>query len=219
MLKVTNNNISFNRGESVALEFNLVRNDGVPYILPKVNDSNFENPIDRTDYVTAIFTVRSGQYSDIIIQKVMNLEGKVMYSGKTDYCPGGFAKFTSQEVKETGSTSVDLITVTNDISAGNYYIYHSKVDGNDIYQIGIKDAEGQISVVPYRFAVILVLDFEDTAHISSAEYVYDLIIYAGKLKDASVLDSSNNEFPYSEVFWKFEAISPHKFTLEDTNNV
>lgn len=218
MLRVKNNDIYFARGESVALNFEVVRNDGVPYILPKIDNGGFENVLDRNDYVSAVFTVRSGQYSDIVIQKIMNLEGTVMYSGETDYSQYGYAKFSSQDVKETGSTSADLTTVTNDINAGNYYVYHSVSEGNDIYQVGIKDESGVISIAPYTFSLTLVLTFDDTADMSAAEYVYDLIIYAGKLKNPEVLEDNNNEFPYSDVLWKFEVVSPHKLTLEDTNN-
>lgn len=170
-----------------------------------------------TNFSTCAFTVRSGSYDDIVIEKYMNLEAPPMYSGYTDYSLGGYHKFTSQDIIETGTTSLDKVTAVNDIKAGKFAVYHSKADGKNIYQTVALQAN-DVQVVPYVFNVMLMLNFEDTENLEAKEYVYDVIAYLGRLSSSNVISSAYKGFPYNKVSWKKELIRPHKFVLEDTNN-
>lgn len=172
-----------------------------------------------TEFPTIAFTVRSGSYDSIVLEKYLNPKAPPMYGGDSDYAAGGYNKFTTDQIMETNSTSVSDSQVISDVNRGIYRVYHS-VDsyGKDIYQQVILLANGY-KVVPYVFNVVVVLNFEDTEMLEAKTYIYDVIAYEGITKGPQVFQSSFKGFPYSSVSWKKELIQPHKLVMEDTNNV
>lgn len=171
-----------------------------------------------TEFPTCAFTVRSGSYDSIVIQKYLNLKAPPMYAGDSDYALGGYNKFTTDELFETNSTSVSGNQVQQDIKNGIYRVYHSiDSNGNDIYQHALILVNGY-KVVPYVFNVVILIKFNDTELLEAKEYIYDVINYFGTTKGPQVFGSDFTSFPYSKVSIKKELISPHKFVLEDTNN-
>lgn len=171
-----------------------------------------------TEFPTIAFTVRSGSYDSIVLEKYLNLKAPPMYGGDSDYAAGGYNKFTTDEIMETNSTSVSDSQVITDVNRGIYRVYHSLDSyGKDIYQQVILLANGY-KVIPYVFNVVVILNFEDTEMLEAKTYIYDVIAYEGITKGPQVFQSSFKGFPYSSVSWKKELIQPHKLVIEDTNN-
>lgn len=169
------------------------------------------------EFPVCALTVKSGSYDSIVLAKYLNLSAPPMYEGHSDYSLGGYNKFTTDEIYETGTTSVPNSIVKADIDKGIYKIYHSKSGNRDIYELAILTAN-DYRIVSYVFNVIVPINFDDTEMLESKEYIYDVIAYIGTLKNPDVLSSDYKDFPFSKVMFKRELIQPHKFVLKDTNN-
>lgn len=192
---------------------------GAPLVLNAYKSGTIGKDLQKaTEFPTIAFTVRSGSYDSIVLEKYLNLKAPPMYGGDSDYAAGGYNKFTTDQIMETNSTSVSDSQVISDVNRGIYRVYHS-VDsyGKSIYQQVILLANGY-KVVPYVFNVVVVLNFEDTEMLEAKTYIYDVIAYEGITKGPQVFQSSFKGFPYSSISWKKELIQPHKLVIEDTNN-
>lgn len=219
MLKINNNNISFNRGETVALDLAVYSGDGTPFIFPKIT-SNMQALI--------AFTVRSSEYNDICIEKYLNMETTISYNGYMDYSIKGYAKFSTQEITECADTAAinayfgyaladgggnsiigsesqkaQRLTVAKNVSDGVFYCWCS----ND--QAGDAQSDNGRPVV-YSFEISIGIDHSDTAALEIKAYSYDMIAYIG--------ENANTTFPLSPIYWKKELITPHTFKMEDSNN-
>lgn len=169
------------------------------------------------DFPVCALTVKSGSYDSIVLAKYLNLSAPPMYEGVSDYSLGGYNKFTTDDIYETGTTSVLNSTVKTDIDKGIYRVYHSVSGNRDIYEIAVLTAN-DYRILSYVFSVIVPINFDDTEMLESKEYVYDVIAYIGTLKNPGVLSSDYNDFPFSKITFKRELIQPHKFVLKDSNN-
>lgn len=203
-LKIKNNDISFNRGETVTIEFLVYTADGKPYILPP-------KPSENIKPVLAL-TVRSGNYDSIVLVKYLDLSDKITYGGIVDNSANGYNKFTSQEIEDTDNPETYYQTVENRTKV-------CRVTGTtpEIFYCWASNTEdplGDGQVVGYSFALSIPITFEDTSELEAKAYVYDIIGYMGILKE----NVPETEFPLDIVLWKNEFITPHKFLLEDTNN-
>lgn len=212
-------NLPNNDGGSYLYEVQLIYTGGTVARLAAYKNGTLGTDIQKaTEFPTCAFTVRSGSYDSIVIQKYLNLKAPPMYAGDSDYALGGYNKFTTDELFETNSTSVSDNQVQQDIEKGIYRVYHSvDASGNDIYQHALILVNGY-KVVPYVFNVVILIRFSDTELLEAKEYIYDVINYFGTTKGPQVFGSDFTSFPYSKVSIKKELISPHKFVLEDTNN-
>jgi hypothetical protein len=211
MLKVKNSNIWLTRGETNMLSYTAVRRDGKPYILaPAAN--LLSALVDRQDYAILAFTVRTAVYGDIVLEKYFDLESAPMYNGVTDLTTGGFHKFSSQDI-------VPATNLSDVVQFNKVYL----LDGT--YVTRVKKSDGSNKVVPYSFKIQIPFFWSDTEKLETKEYIYDLTLYYGAL----VPEVSTNwpsrdtytKFPLQEnaVLVKIPLIPPHKFTVEDSNNV
>lgn len=203
----------------IELKYKQADTFGAPLVLNAYKSGTIGKDLQKaTEFPTIAFTVRSGSYDSIVLEKYLNLKAPPMYGGDSDYAAGGYNKFTTDQIMETNATSVSDSQVISDVNRGIYRVYHS-VDsyGKGIYQQVILLTNGY-KVVPYVFNVIVNINFDDTEMLEAKAYIYDVIAYEGITKGPQVFQSSFKGFPYSSVSWKKELIQPHKFVIEDTNN-
>jgi hypothetical protein len=206
MLTVKNNNIYVTRGETSALTYEVVKRSGEPYILAPMIDKSL--PVeDRVDYAVLAFTIKTGAFGQIVLAKYLDLESPPMYDGMSDYLPGGWHKFKTQRVQSVSQlsdmTETDLV-----------YKYQ------DAYYTVILTKHGTRQTVPYRFKILIPFTWKDLEALEPAEYTYDITLYYGKLT-AEELAGKNNDFPLEQDarLAKIPLVTPHKFTVGDSNNV
>ena len=206
MLQIRNNDIELTRGENAQIAFSAWTKDGKPYIMP---------PLPEDMWPVIAFTVRSGAYDSVIFALYFNMKSNPVINGQTDY--GGWTKYTSQVIKETGKTTLDLSTAQADLP--EHFVYHSVTsEGVDIYQQGLTNESGEIvDIVPYEFNFTIPIDHDVTKDIEAKDYIYDLILYYGIPREG-ILDPKLEGFPLENIIYKKELIAPHKFTIGDTNN-
>ncbi|MBR4889700.1 MAG: hypothetical protein IKU15_00090 [Clostridia bacterium] len=184
--------------------------------------NNVALAIGRAKLGIAAFTVRPVNYDNLVLTKYLNLTSVPVYDGKPDYSPGGYCKFTTQELKEL-SSPLTLDVGISDIEDGNVYVYHYRTRNIeigspdygktfDIYQHMCYTDNGW-QILPYTFELTVPLVHKDTAHLNITDYKYDVILYTG-----TEAHGDNIDFPLSYIDWKRELVSPHKFVMEDTNN-
>lgn len=208
------------RGENGMGRFVFYNPDGTPYILPPLDDE----ARDLNVHPVLCLTVRTFDGYNIIFTKYCDLFGTLSAIVDDvvmlDINELGFNKFISQEIKETNQSTLTLDFARSDIDENKYYVYHSIYDGTDIYQYILQNdklAQG-ITVVPYNFDIGIVFDHLDTTDLDSKEYIYDIILYYGIIKDKSVYNGWYDEDPFEKVFYKKQLLKPHKLILEDSNN-
>lgn len=205
-MKVRNNDIYITRGENFYFQIEVYNTDGTPYIIP---------PTDSVPIIA--FTIKPDTYRDTALEKYINLHEYIpRYNSEYDYFDKGLAKFTSQEIKELGdNTPLTLDIVKADIDDGNILVYHSKIDGIDVYQHGIKDYDGNIEVKPYEFVIPINLDYYDTHEFIVQNYTYDVILYIGELskidtEEAESADTESTDTEETDNRVKWDSIH-HKY--------
>lgn len=211
------NNIYIEYVEIIYKDMSVVSKYGTVMLIPNKGGLGGTELQKAAEFPVCALTVKSGSYDAIVLAKYLNLSAPPMYEGHSDYSLGGYNKFTTDEIYETGTTSVPNSIVKADIDKGIYKIYHSKSGNRDIYELAILTAN-DYRIVSYVFNVIVPINFDDTEMLESKEYIYDVIAYIGMLKNPDVLSSDYKDFPFSKVMFKRELIQPHKFVLKDTNN-
>ena len=168
-----------------------------------------------TEVLTSVLalTVRASNYDDIVMTKYLNLCGNTMQDGKTDYMPFGWNKFTTQDILESDSEiNLEAAMIENYLNNGTLQV--GKVDNNYYHLVVHKD--GTCKLAGYAFDINIAILYEDTKDLEAKEYTYDLIAYQGTIKDVSVFDE--NVFPFKQISWKCELISPHDYTIGDSHN-
>lgn len=214
MLKLKNDNISIARGEDGAFQYIGIRPNGKPVILPVATDGIDTDIGNRKTYAAAAFTVKTGLYGDKVIEKYFDLEDKPMYDGVTDYTPGGYHKFTSTKIEKYVPSQALL-----DAQNGEFKVYDD--NGTFIHIITTKD--GELVPALYQFKFSIPIYFSDTAELAAKDYVYDLLVYMGKLTNDEIMAmqglKENNAFPFEQVNHKIQLMPTHMFTLEESNNV
>lgn len=217
MLKVKNNNIAFAKGESVCLEFQIVMNNGVPFIMP---------PLDNNIGILAL-TVRSGISDDIVLAKYLDLTSTPIYSGYMDITPNGYCKFLSQKPLEFGTidqmyseygyypgpngVNTNETPSQSELSNRNYIAYCLQTGYYYCY-VNISETDGRVVIYTFEFELPIFPD--ETKLLDTKEYVYDLCAYLGERKDYI----QDNEFPLKNIQWKLQLLGQHKLILEDSNN-
>lgn len=193
-----------------------VKSNGEPFILPVTTD--LDEPLKgRATYAILAFTVKTAVYGEIVIEKYMDLEDAPMYDGETDFSKGGYHKFTSQVIEDTEEVS----TVIDNPGK----VYKLKSDQDFTYSTSITLEDGTTKVARYSFEVSIPIEYEDTADLEPKEYVYDLILYFGYLRDEEIKSLEGKTyrfvsgFPLKTVTAKFPLITLHKFIIGDSNNV
>ena len=208
--------MSFARGESVCPEFQIVMNNGMPFVMPPLNDN----------LGILVFTVKSGVSDDAVLTKYLNLMTAPIYSGYIDMSEGGYCKFLSQEPLKLNSIN-DVYNAygyspdsagenTIDTPTGAQLInrkYIAYCEDTGYYYCWAQTSELSGRVVLYTFEFQLPIFPEDTQALDTKEYLYDICAYLGKYT------GNNDGFPLSEVDWKMQLLRPHKLILEDSNNV
>lgn len=156
------------------------------------------------------FTVRAANYDKIVLTKYLNLLGPTMRDGETDYSPLGWNKFGEQL-----PISYDTLDEAFDDLTSRRYTKEAvaQVD-NKFYHLALTSSG--LELQPYEFGLTIPLMHEDTKDLEAGEYVYDIIAYQGIITSEAAY--KENVFPYSEVLWKKEIVSPHKFVIGDSNN-
>lgn len=215
MLRVKNQNIYITRGETATLEYEAVRRDGAPYILAPIIDK--QKPLaERNDYAVLALTVKTGVNGEIVLAKYLDLEAPPMYDGYTDYSDFGLHKFRLQEIQNANEVSS---TINTDV------VY--KIAGIDGYCVRItndKLTNFADKLKQYRFKLNILFSWYETANLDPKEYVYDINLYYGKLKEdqisAMMHDLEYNEFPFIEddSLIKIPLVLPHTFVVEDSYN-
>ena len=201
------------RGQSCSFSYNGIQKDGTPFILaPSIDELNtaVEN---RRDYTVLAFTIKTTTLGDVVLEKYFDLEAPPMYDGKTDYTPRGYHKFTNTTIEPYIASKA-----LEEAQAGIFKVYND----NGTYVHIATDINGDFYVSRYGFKLTVPIEHSDTAELKSKEYVYDLILYYGKLTEEEIKstdESPNFNFPLDKVELKNTLISPHKFILEDSNNV
>lgn len=206
MLTVKNNNIYVTRGETSALTYEVVKRTGEPYILaPMINK---DLPVEeRVDYAVLAVTIKTGAFGQIVLAKYLDLESPPMYDGMSDYLPGGWHKFKTQKVQSV--SQISDMTETDVV-----YKYQ-----DTYYTIILTKHETQ-QLVPYRFKILIPFTWKELEALEPAEYTYDISLYYGKLtKDE--LAGKSVDFPLEQDIRlvKIPLLTPHKFTVGDSNNV
>lgn len=211
MLTVKNNHITVSKGETSMLQYIGVKRNGEPYILaPQVQQGT---PLaDRKDYAVLALTIRTSIFGDIVLAKYFDLEAEPMYDGVTDYSQYGLHKFTSQKI----NTISDLA----DIEENQVYKY------NDTFVVAIQNSMGQREIKTYQFKLQMPFTWMELEKLESKEYLYDIILYYGALTDEYIEARANNlddpeGFPLKldANLVKIPLVKPHKFIVEESNNV
>ena len=209
MLKVADNNISFNKGETVCLELSVYTGDGVPLILPPINNN--------TGCIA--LTVKSGISGDIVLVKYLDTTKiQPVYNGQIDYSSNGFNKFSTQEILEFNSLEEMYaaygITTSGNFSEIRRKVAHCTSELGSFYYCYITTKTGGAMTV-YDFTIQIPIFSNETQHLDAKEYTYDICAYLGELKDSL----NDSEFPFKRVDWKLQIMPPHSLILEDSNNV
>jgi hypothetical protein len=215
-MKVRNNDIYAAAGEYVPVSFAVYNSDGSPYILPPNNGTS----------AFLAFTIKSGVYNTIVLEKYVNLQKVIPdYNDYLDYSSGGYNKFTSQKIVELGTDILTLDRAKADVENGDILVYHSKIDGVDVYQhLGHSSEDSDsAAIMPYTFEVHVKLDYYDTYKFAIQNYTYDIILYMGTPADTLTTEDLQKDtlttFPLGYISLKRKLLGPKLFVVEATNNV
>lgn len=206
MLTVKNNNIYVTRGETSALVYEAVKRNGEPYILAPLINRDVE-AAGRVDHAVLAFTIKTGAFGQIVLAKYLDLESPPMYDGKSDYIPGGWHKFKTQKVQ--------VVSQPSDMTDPLVVYKHQ-----DTYYTLIFTKNNILEAVPYRFRITIPFTWKELESLEPAEYTYDITLYYGVLT-AEELAGQNTGFPLEQDInlVKIPLVTPHKFTVGDSNNV
>lgn len=157
-----------------------------------------------------VFSVYAGSSNSVVLQKILNMNSYMTINGVTDYSAGGWNKFTTAKITKVDSQDEIFSVLSEAMNSGELIV----VQHEDMYYQLMNTKTG-LDIGAYDFSLSVPLDSSDTDTLQPRNYTYDVTVYKGVVAGELF---EKDELLFEKGYWKRQLVSPHTFTIGDSQN-